>query len=139
MAQDTGALDGSRGAWDLLIRGASVYDGTGAAPRAVDVAIRGERIVALGRLQSGRGGGGATLDASGLALAPGFIDVHSHDDFAVLIHPEMDFKLMQGVTTEVVGNCGMGAAPFSTALWASFFNPTVNGRKCPPGLLEPTK
>ncbi len=126
MAQDTSALNGSRGAWDLLIRGASVYDGTGAAPRAVDVAIRGERIVALGRLQSGRGGGGATLDASGLALAPGFIDVHSHDDFAVLIHPEMDFKLMQGVTTEVVGNCGMGAAPFSTArVFLQAFHPGV--------------
>jgi N-acyl-D-amino-acid deacylase len=56
------------------------------------------------------------LDASGRAIAPGFIDVHSHDDFAVLLTPAMDFKVMQGVTTDVVGNCGMGASPFPIAV-----------------------
>jgi N-acyl-D-amino-acid deacylase len=101
--------------WDLVIRGARIFDGTGAAPFVGDLAVRGDRIAAVGKVE------GATvperasvleIDARGLALAPGFIDVHSHDDFAVLTTPAMDFKLMQGVTTEVVGNCGMGAAPY---------------------------
>jgi N-acyl-D-amino-acid deacylase len=98
--------------WDRLIRGATVYDGSGGAPFRADVALRGERIAAVGELE---GRAGSTLDATGLALAPGFIDVHSHDDFAVRLDPEMDFKVMQGVTTDVVGNCGMGAAPFEAA------------------------
>ena len=102
----------TRESWDLLIRDATLYDGTGGPPRAGDVAVRGDRIVAVGTL---RGGAGTVLEARGLALAPGFIDVHSHDDFAVFVSPEMDFKLMQGVTTDVVGNCGMGAAPYAPA------------------------
>jgi N-acyl-D-aspartate/D-glutamate deacylase len=95
--------------WDIVIRGARVFDGTGAPPFTGSLAVRGDRIAAVGEVE-----GGATLeiDAHGLALAPGFIDVHSHDDFAVLTTPAMDFKLMQGVTTEVIGNCGMGAAPY---------------------------
>jgi N-acyl-D-amino-acid deacylase len=97
--------------WDLVIRGASVYDGRGGAPLAADVAIRGDRIAAVGQLD----GGGEVLEAPGLALAPGFIDAHSHDDVAVLLTPRMDFKLMQGVTTDVVGNCGAGAAPYAVA------------------------
>src|SRR5271170_1013197 len=103
--------------WDLVIRGARIFDGTGAAPFVGDLAVRGDRIVAVGQVDSATAiAGEATIeiDARGLALAPGFIDVHSHDDFAILTTPAMDFKLMQGVTTEVVGNCGMGAAPFKT-------------------------
>ncbi|MGH7864784.1 MAG: N-acyl-D-amino-acid deacylase family protein, partial [Candidatus Binataceae bacterium] len=65
-------------------------------------------IVAVGKHQ---GRAAVEIDAKGRALAPGFIDVHSHDDYAVLVTPEMDFKVMQGVTTDVVGNCGFGAAP----------------------------
>src|SRR5271154_4022133 len=95
--------------WDLVIRGARIFDGTGAAPFVGDLAVRDDRIAAIGQSD---GAAAIEIDARGLALAPGFIDVHSHDDFAVLTTPAMDFKLMQGVTTEVVGNCGMGAAPF---------------------------
>jgi N-acyl-D-amino-acid deacylase len=97
---------------DLIIRGASIYDGSGAPPFTGDVAVRGDRIVEVGKATSA-----ATreIDARGLAVAPGFIDVHSHDDFAIFITPEMDYKTMQGVTTDVVGNCGMGAAPFSVS------------------------
>jgi N-acyl-D-amino-acid deacylase len=98
--------------WDVLIRDAEVYDGGGAPPFRADVALRGERIVRVGKLG---GTGGVTIDAHGLAVAPGFIDVHSHDDVAVFLHPEMDFKVMQGVTTDVVGNCGLGPAPFPAA------------------------
>ena len=99
---------------DVAIRGATVYDGTGGAPFVGDVALAGDRIVAVAP-----GGGpwhaGREVDARGLALAPGFVDVHSHDDLAVLLYPEMRFKVMQGVTTDVVGNCGLGAAPAAPA------------------------
>jgi N-acyl-D-amino-acid deacylase len=98
---------------DLLIRGATVYDGFGGPARAADVAVTDGRIEAVGDLSAERGG--TEVTATGLALAPGFIDVHSHDDFAVFLMPEMDFKVGQGVTTTVVGNCGLGAAPFGAA------------------------
>lgn len=98
--------------YDVVIREASVFDGSGAPPITADVAIDGDRIAAIGAV-----GGRAreTLDGRGLALSPGFIDVHTHDDFAAVLHPQMDFKLCGGVTTCVVGNCGMGAAPFAQA------------------------
>ncbi|RLC58204.1 MAG: D-aminoacylase [Chloroflexi bacterium] len=94
--------------YDLLIRGGSVVDGTGSPGVPADVAVRGDRIAAIGDLA----GEPAlrTIDAAGRIVAPGFIDVHSHDDAAVLTTP-MDFKLMQGVTTDIVGNCGAGIAP----------------------------
>ncbi|MFI5317152.1 MAG: amidohydrolase family protein [Myxococcota bacterium] len=98
---------------DLVIRGATVYDGTGDAPRVADVAVRGDRIASVGAAADVRAS--VSLDASGLALAPGFIDVHTHDDFALLLRPEMDFKILGGVTTCVVGNCGLGAAPWPMA------------------------
>lgn len=107
--------------YDLVIRGAHVYDGSGDEPRSMDVAVSGDRIAAVGR---GLGTGAVEVDARGRSLAPGFIDVHSHDDFAALLEPELPFKLSQGVTTEIVGNCGMGAAPWAAALeWARSFEP----------------
>src|ERR1700757_5342423 len=95
--------------WDIIIRGARIFDGTGVAHVAGGPAVRGGRIAAIGEVE---GDAALEIDARGLALAPGFIDVHSHDDFAVLTTPAMDFKLTQGVTTEVIGNCGIGAAPY---------------------------
>ncbi|HTO08586.1 MAG TPA: D-aminoacylase [Myxococcota bacterium] len=100
--------------FDVWIRGATLYDGTGAEPRLADVALRGDRIAAVAPSSQSRAN--VTLDAAGLALAPGFIDVHTHDDFALLARPEMDFKVLGGVTTCVVGNCGMGAAPWRQAM-----------------------
>ncbi len=94
--------------YDVAIRNATLYDGSGGAAQPGDVGLRGERIVAVGEAP---GRGGVEIEAAGLAVAPGFIDVHSHDDLAVFLWPEMDFKVMQGVTVDVVGNCGMGAAP----------------------------
>ena len=94
---------------DLLITNAVVYDGTGAAPRKGDVAVRADRIVAVGRLDGWYAA--ETLDANGLALAPGFIDAHTHDDRAVLSTPEMSAKVSQGVTTVIGGNCGISIAP----------------------------
>ena len=100
--------------YDVLIRNAQMYDGEGEPPVDSDVAIESDRIVRIGSLD------GCTaeleIDATGLALAPGFIDVHTHDDFAVLSHPDMGFKSRGGVTTCIVGNCGFGAAPFAEAV-----------------------
>ncbi len=98
--------------YDFIIRGARIYDGSGAPPSTGDVAVRGDRIVEVGELT---GAAARKIDARGLGVAPGFIDVHSHDDFAIFVTPEMDFKTMQGVTTDVVGNCGLGAAPFGVS------------------------
>jgi N-acyl-D-amino-acid deacylase len=99
--------------FDLVIRDGIVYDGTGAPGVRADVGVRGERIVAFGTITAR---GDVELDARNAAVAPGFIDVHSHDDYAVLLDPEMPCKVMQGVTTEVVGNCGSGVAPFDAGL-----------------------
>lgn len=99
--------------YDLVIRGGTVYDGTGAPGARADVAVRGDRVAAVGEV---RARGRSEVDAAGAAIAPGFIDVHSHDDFAVLLDPLMPFKVMQGVTTDVVGNCGSGVVPFEAGL-----------------------
>jgi N-acyl-D-amino-acid deacylase len=108
--------------FDLVIRNALVYDGSGAPPRAIDVAVDGDRIAAAGAVASGTAR--TTLDAEGLALAPGFIDVHTHDDFAAVLYPDMAFKVCGGVTTCIIGNCGMGPAPFAqAAVLARAFHP----------------
>ncbi len=93
--------------FDLLIRGGTVYDGTGGQGVRADLGLRDGRIAAIGALD---GKAQTVINASGLAVSPGFIDVHAHDDGAVLTTP-MDFNLMQGVTTDIVGNCGAGIAP----------------------------
>ena len=96
--------------FDLVIRNASLVDGTGAAARPGDVAVEAGRIVRVGEAV---GEARRTIDADGLTLAPGFIDVHTHDDGALLRHPDMAFKVAQGVTTVVTGNCGFSLAPAS--------------------------
>ena len=100
--------------YDVLIRGAFVYDGQGNAPFQADVAVQGDRIARIGSLDGA--GAASEVDGEGLALSPGFIDVHTHDDFAALAHPDMSFKSRGGVTTCIVGNCGFGAAPFTEAV-----------------------
>ena len=94
---------------DTLIRDARVFDGSGAEPEIADVAIRGDRIAAIGTRLEFKAE--SQIDADGLALAPGFIDVHTHDDLYLIRHPEMLPKISQGVTTVIVGNCGISAAP----------------------------
>ncbi|MEU5102446.1 MULTISPECIES: D-aminoacylase [unclassified Streptomyces] len=96
----------------LLITGATVLDGTGAAPRPADVTVAAGRIAAVappGTLAPGDGYD--TLDATGLALAPGFIDPHSHADGSPLESEDDTSKILQGITTEIVGNCGQSPDP----------------------------
>lgn len=97
-------------AYDTLIVGGTVIDGTGAPRRSADVGIRGDRIVAIGKLPFAEARD--TVDATGLIVAPGFIDAHTHDDRAVLSGPDMTMKISQGVTTVIGGNCGISLAPF---------------------------
>lgn len=97
---------------DLLIRNAAIIDGTGAERATGDVAIAGDRIAAVGRLEDWRAA--QEIDASGLVAAPGFIDAHTHDDRLLLSAPDMAAKVSQGVTTVVIGNCGISLAPLVT-------------------------
>ena len=95
---------------DLVIRDATVFDGLGTPRFEADVAVTGDRIIAVGDL--GNYEADRDVDADGLALAPGFIDAHTHDDRAVLCGPScMLCKMSQGVTTVVVGNCGISLSP----------------------------
>ena len=99
---------------DLLIRGADVIDGTGAPAVRADVAIDGGRIAWIGESGAGAGANAdRVVDAGGLVLAPGFIDMHSHADFTLPSYPGAINSLAQGVTTEVVGNCGYSPAPLA--------------------------
>src|SRR6266852_5051873 len=94
---------------DLAIRGGLVVDGTGAPGREADVFVGDERIVAIewGAGRTAR----RTIDARGQVVAPGFIDIHTHSDFTLPLNPRAESKIRQGVTLEVVGNCGFSVAP----------------------------
>ena len=93
---------------DILIKNACLIDGSGSAGRTQDLAVSGDSIAAIGDL--GACQAAEVLDGAGLCLCPGFIDMHAHSEFNVLIDAGRS-KVMQGVTTEVCGNCGLSAAP----------------------------
>jgi N-acyl-D-amino-acid deacylase len=95
--------------YDLIIRNGTVIDGTKAPRFNADVGIRDGHIAAIGDLASATAK--QTIDATGRIVAPGFIDSHTHDDQAALSQPQMAFKVSQGVTTVIAGNCGISAAP----------------------------
>ncbi len=101
-------------AFDLVIRGGLVVDGTGAEPFHADVGIEGTRITALGPLPP-ETEARQTLDATGCHVTPGFIDVHTHSDYTVLACPTCDSKVHQGVTAEIIGNCGFSPFPLRGA------------------------
>ena len=96
---------------DILIRGADVIDGTGRPAFRADIEVTGSEITRVGHMPDAQAA--HVIDAAGLAVAPGFIDVHTHDDWAVIEDPRLACKITQGVTTVVVGNCGISAAPFA--------------------------
>lgn len=94
---------------DVVLKGGLVIDGSGAPAFAADVAVAGDTIVAIGDLT--KVWADRVIDATGLVVAPGFIDAHTHDDLICITQPEMTPKISQGVTTLIVGNCGISAAP----------------------------
>lgn len=99
--------------FDLVIRGGTILDGTGAPPFPADIGLVGGRIAAMGQIapeQAAR-----VIDASRLHIAPGFIDIHTHSDGDIFQYPTADSRVHQGVTTEVTGNCGGSAAPLAGA------------------------
>lgn len=99
--------------FDLVIRNGLVLDGTGGPAFEADIGIRGDTIAAVGRIAAEQGG--ATLDAKGLALSPGFIDIHTHSDGGIFETPTAESRVYQGITTEVTGNCGSCEAPLLKA------------------------
>lgn len=97
---------------DLLVRGGTVVDGSGGPAARSDVAVAGSRVVAVGA-QAAALSARRVIDAAGLIVAPGFIDMHSHADFTLPSYPGALNSLSQGVTTEVLGNCGYSPAPLA--------------------------
>lgn len=95
---------------DLVIRGGRIHDGLGSPPLDADVAVSGDRIAEIG---PDLGPGRRTIDAHGHLVTPGFVDAHSHSDTVPLLDGAQPFKLLQGVTTEIVGNCGFSPAPLT--------------------------
>jgi len=97
------------GTLDVIIRGGQVADGSGGALRLADIGVRGDTIVEIGEV--GPSTASRTIDATGLVVAPGFVDVHTHSDITILVNPNAESAIRQGVTTQVFPNCGMGLAP----------------------------
>ncbi len=96
---------------DLIITGGAVIDGTGAPSEIKDIGIMDDTICEIGDLSACDSQ--FKIDASGKVVCPGFIDAHSHSDAYLLIEPSSPSKIFQGITTEVVGNCGASAAPLT--------------------------
>src|SRR5579875_3168616 len=94
---------------DLLVRGGTLVDGTGAPPRTADVAIDGGIVTGVGHLDSPAAH--RTIAADGLLVTPGWVDVHTHYDGQATWDPELAPSSWHGVTTIVMGNCGVGFAP----------------------------
>ncbi|MFC1714223.1 amidohydrolase family protein [Candidatus Poribacteria bacterium] len=100
--------------YDIVVRAGTIMDGTGSAGYKADVAIVGDSIAAIGKLPVDAAG--SEIDASGKVVCPGFIDIHTHTDFSLLVNPQAESKIRQGVTTEVGGNCGSSIAPIGKDL-----------------------
>jgi N-acyl-D-amino-acid deacylase len=94
---------------DIVIRNSLVIDGTGSKPFEADLALKGQSISGVGRIGQTRAD--TVIDAGGCAVAPGFIDMHSHADFSLPVNPTADSLLHQGITSVVVGQCGLSPAP----------------------------
>src|SRR5262245_3562970 len=107
--------DPARMSLELVIRNGTVYDGSGADGVQADIGIVDGRVAAVGRIEAADA---PELDAAGLAVAPGFIDIHSHSDYTLLVDPRAASAIHQGVTLEVVGNCGFGCFPIADPVLA---------------------
>src|SRR5687767_8439874 len=112
--------------FDLLIKNGLVINGSGAPGVRADVGINGSSIAAIAPHLEGRGF--KTIDAAGLAVTPGFIDVKTHSDFTLPINPRAESKVRQGVTTEIIGHCGFSVAPClpgKVALLKDYLSPSA--------------
>jgi N-acyl-D-amino-acid deacylase len=96
---------------DILIRGGTVVDGTGSKPYRADVTIKDGRINEIGKSGSQLSGAKRTIDADGLLVTPGWVDIHTHYDGQATWDPYMSPSSWNGVTTAIMGNCGVGFAP----------------------------
>lgn len=119
--------------FDVILRGGTVVDGTGSAPVKRDIGITGDTITAVGGLAGSSAP--VVIDATGMHIAPGFIDAHGHSDYTLLADGRAFSQVSQGVTTEVIGNCGHGCAPLvgdTTAFVGNIYgytgNPELNWR-----------
>ena len=97
--------------FDLIVSGGEVVDGSQKPAIKCDIGIKGDRILAIGDLSEAEAG--EKIDAGGLVVAPGFIDIHTHSDFTLLVNGAAESQVHQGVTLEVIGNCGHSAAPLA--------------------------
>ncbi len=101
--------------YDIIIRNGTIVDGTGTSEAKKDIAIIGNKISNIGHIEAKSL---RTIDAEGLVVTPGFIDIHSHTDIGLLVNPLAESKIRQGITTEIGGNCGGSVAP----LEGEYFN-----------------
>lgn len=127
--------------FNLIIRNGNVFDGNSKPPQKTDVGIKNDRITAIGDLS------GATanreIDADGFAVAPGFIDVHTHSDNFVMLDPDAPSKITQGITTDISGQCGSSGAPLTgepgiTPIWTEYTFPSLSQWNIPAGTKGPT-
>lgn len=102
---------------DLAIRGGTILDGRGGAPFVADIGIADGKISRVGKIDKSK----ESIDAAGLFVSPGFIDIHSHSDYTLLVDPRAVSAIAQGVTLEVIGNCGFGCAPISDSSSANIY------------------
>jgi N-acyl-D-amino-acid deacylase len=120
---------------DLLIRGGHVIDGTGTPGRDADVSIADGRIVAVERRSSRRAK--RVIDARGQVVVPGLIDIHTHSDFTLPLNQRAESKIRQGVTLEVVGNCGFSRSRRRSAIaWRCC---ATTWRRVRPGFRSPRR
>ena len=94
--------------YDILFKNARIVDGTGSPAYKGDLAVKDGKIAKIGKINAEAK---ETIDCDGLVLSPGFIDIHSHSDFSILGVPLSESRILQGVTTELGGDCGLSPAP----------------------------
>ncbi len=109
-----------RNRFDMIIQGGMVYDGSGSGGIKADIGITRNKIIAIADLSNASAD--LIIDASGMAVSPGFIDIHTHTDTGLLVNPTGDSKILQGVTTEVSGNCGYSPFPLNETDFLEFDN-----------------
>jgi N-acyl-D-amino-acid deacylase len=95
--------------WDIVIHRGLLIDGSGSQGTIADIALAAGRIAAIGPSLPGEAS--KVIDAEGLAVTPGFIDIKTHSDFVLPINPKAESKVRQGVTTEIISHCGFSVAP----------------------------